>query len=113
MNLYLKEIRELLFAGRLQKIILGNSTADMDSCVGSILLSYTYEEKIAPIINFKKKDFKSHFEITQLFDPLIFVDEINLNDYQIILFDHNDFNHPNVIGCIDHHEDKGYNFGFK
>lgn len=45
-------------------------------------------------------------------DP-IFINEVDLSKYEIVLFDHNDYQHPNIVGCIDHHEDKGNQYKFK
>lgn len=55
----------------------------MDSCIGSILLAYhltLFNIPTAPIINYNRESFKSHFETAQLFDAhdLIFINEVDL-----------------------------------
>lgn len=67
----------------------------MDSCIGSILLAYhltQFDVPTAPIINYNKKLFQSHFEIVELFDmdDLLFIGDVDLNLYDLILYDHND-----------------------
>lgn len=64
--------------------MLGNATADIDSCVGSILLAYhmtKFNIPTAPIINYNRQSFGSHFETIKLFnvDDLIFINDVDLN----------------------------------
>ncbi|CAD8122757.1 unnamed protein product [Paramecium sonneborni] len=109
-------LRNIKLLQNVKQLVLGNPTADMDSCVGSILLAYhmtQFNIPTAPIINYNRQSFRSHFETAQLFDidDLIFINDVDLNQYDLILYDHNDIKYTNnQIGCIDHHEDKGQNF---
>lgn len=61
-------------------VVLGNNSADLDSCIGSILLSY-YMNTIQkenqpltyhiPLINEHSQSFRSRFEVCDLLGPLI------------------------------------------
>ncbi|CAK66389.1 unnamed protein product (macronuclear) [Paramecium tetraurelia] len=109
-------LRNIKLLQNVKQLVLGNPTADMDSCIGSILLAYhmtQFHTPTAPIINYNRESFRSHFETAELFDAddLIFINEVDLNKYDLILYDHNDIKYTNnQIGCIDHHEDKGQQF---
>ncbi|CAD8113203.1 unnamed protein product [Paramecium primaurelia] len=109
-------LRNIKLLQNVKQLVLGNPTADMDSCVGSILLAYHLTQlqiPTAPIINYNRESFTSHFETAELFDvnDLIFINEVDLYQYDLILYDHNDIKYTNnQIGCIDHHEDKGQQF---
>ncbi|CAD8202581.1 unnamed protein product [Paramecium pentaurelia] len=109
-------LRNIKLLQNVKQLVLGNPTADMDSCVGSILLAYhmtQFNIPTAPIINYNRQSFGSHFETIELFnvDDLIFINDVDLNQYDLILYDHNDIKYTNnQIGCIDHHEDKGQQF---
>lgn len=55
---------------KLQKIVLGNSSADMDSVVGSIALSWYYGQirnlgPFSPVVNCPRSEFKFRIEIVQ------------------------------------------------
>ncbi|CAD8210529.1 unnamed protein product [Paramecium octaurelia] len=109
-------LRNIKLLKNVKQLVLGNPTADMDSCVGSILLSYHMAEvhiPTAPIINYNRQSFGSHFETVELFhvDDLLFINDVDLKQYDLILYDHNDINYTNnQIGSIYHHEDKGQHF---
>ncbi|CAK65078.1 unnamed protein product (macronuclear) [Paramecium tetraurelia] len=49
-----------------------------------------------------------HFELV---DELLFINDVGLKQYGLILYDHNYIKYTNnQIGCIHHHEDKGQHF---
>lgn len=118
MNSFILACRELLVAGKIARIVLGNPTADMDSCIGSILLAYYYHQQTptAPVINFQRHLFSSHFEVLDAlpnWEQLLFLGDLDVQKYEIVLYDHNDCYYPTAIGCVDHHDDKGLQFKFK
>lgn len=43
----------------------------------------------------------------------IFIEDVDINKYEIVVFDHNDIHYPTAIGVVDHHEDKGLNYKMK
>jgi hypothetical protein len=51
------------------RIVIGNTSCDMDSCVGAICLAYFYSVKEkthwTPIINCKREEFYLRVEITK------------------------------------------------
>ena len=68
------EATELARAGKLGteghpelRIVLGNTSYDMDSCVGSLSLAWYYtvktEKLFLPLINCKRTDFKNKLNI--------------------------------------------------
>lgn len=111
-------------------IVTGNEAADMDSCASSMLTAYLYskstgnKQKVIPVINIPRDDFKTRPDIVYLFeklgitsDHLVFEEEFkemaNANcELSAFLVDHNKLVGDissifEIKGIIDHHADEG------
>jgi len=126
---YLKESKITSTAPGPLKICLGNTSTDLDSCVGSILLAYflTKSKKgefYIPVINGSIAKLKTqqmlsyHFDSCQVpLDSLIYFEDISASErakasqLEIILYDHNQLDPtqeyllPYVKAIYDHHTD--------
>ncbi|ODV94497.1 hypothetical protein PACTADRAFT_4437 [Pachysolen tannophilus NRRL Y-2460] len=110
-------------------LVSGNSSADLDSVIGSISYSFLYynywENPIYPFINILKKDLTLRKDIQYIFDEFhldpenfLFVDDLiraEKKNFDLILVDHNSLQYDkkiievtkfNVTGIIDHHFDE-------
>lgn len=127
---FLKKAKELVQSNTIEKIVVGNESADLDSIISAVLLAFAYskmnEEKIVPLINCNKRDYKLRTESYGLLkrydideNNLIFVDEIDdslINDpkdLKVIVVDHNKLPDNlrawdgSVVAVFDHHQDIG------
>ncbi len=127
---FLKKAKELVQSNTIEKIVVGNESADLDSIISAVLLAFTYskmnEERIIPLINCNKRDYKLRTESYGLFkrydideNDLIFIDDINTEliknpkNLKVIVVDHNKL--PDnlrswddaVVAVFDHHQDIG------
>ena len=68
------------------RIVMGNTSCDVDSAVGALVLAFYYQQKLSqqwvPVINCNRADFFCNLEIVQHFancqisqDELLFYDE--------------------------------------
>jgi len=128
---YLAEATHLARKGDAKNlhIVLGNTSCDMDSCVGALALGFYYtvksdfKEVFVPVINCNKADFKINLEIVQHVNDnkidvndLYFIDEL-VAQYkpeevkEVVLVDHNILDvtqsqfSSSVTRVIDHHID--------
>lgn len=131
---HLARARTLLHSSSTLRICLGNTSADFDSCVGSVLLSHfltgAQEGRgvpFVPVVNGNLSKLRSckalarHFETCKIpISSLIFYDDLaNIikakpnNKLELILFDHNELDPtqehlgPSVSAIYDHHVDIG------
>lgn len=113
----------------IKRIVIGNSSGDMDSVISSISYSYLNylrnKDIIYPIISFLKEDLKLRkdieFSLNKIGiyeEDLIYFNELINYNYKIILVDHNEIDNllikkildegkGEIIGIIDHHVDNG------
>jgi len=128
---YLTHISTQAKAKKLQRklrIVIGNTSCDLDSCIGALVLAYYYSrvggKEFLPVVNCRREDFRLNLEanlhlITDCklnINDLVFVDELR-NLYkpsqikETVLVDHNvlDISQQdmgkNVTRIIDHHVD--------
>ena len=113
------------------RIVMGNTSCDVDSAIGALCLAYYYtlksdnQEVWVPVINSPKKDFFCNLEIIEHLkncginkDELYFYDEfreqykdIDSQVEEVALIDHNILDvdqadlGPKVTRVIDHHVD--------
>ena len=111
------------------RIVMGNSSYDMDSCVGSLVLAYFYTVKMGklflPVLNCSKADFHNKIHIAMHLledcklpeDHLFFMDEfrsmgLEKNLKEVVLFDHNILDpsqtslSQKVTRIVDHHKEE-------
>jgi inorganic pyrophosphatase/exopolyphosphatase len=118
---YLKSFKSSGFS----RVVLGNTTADLDSTLGSILLAYLFTcngTPSIPLVNQEKRLFLKQFDTLTLMkkytkiEPgnLQFKEEVDLIDKELVLYDHNSVDREElsdlVVGVVDHHEDHGMNY---
>jgi inorganic pyrophosphatase/exopolyphosphatase len=88
--------------------VLGNTSADLDSVVGSITLAYYLHKvrysqhkhlAVTPVINSLRDDLPLRLEVAKAlsdegleFEDLLVFSDIDWTDKQIVLFDHNSMN---------------------
>lgn len=117
----------LLFNGLLKpRIVLGNQSADLDSIVSAISMSFyltsVNKRDFIPVINSTKEILKSKQECMYLFnyfsidlDDLVFLSECKPKEIaEVVLVDHNELDEVEkamdisklVTAVIDHHLDK-------
>lgn len=112
------------------RIVMGNTSCDVDSAVGALVLAYYYQVKLGqqwvPVINCKREDFFCNLEITKHLEncsiaqsDLYFWDEFRAqfpdpeSVGEVALIDHNelDLQQNDIAGkvtrVIDHHVDSG------
>ena len=113
------------------RIVLGNTSCDMDSAVGALCLAYLYSRQFptevhVPVINCARASFYTNIEIVKHFeqcqiplDHLYFYDEFtaqfpNPSDVEeVALIDHNVLDptqnalNDKVTRVVDHHVDSG------
>ena len=114
------------------RVVMGNTSCDMDSAIGSLALAYYYSvlsegtELWVPVINSSKNDFYVNLEIVQHLadckidkDELFYYDQFrelcpNADDVEeVALIDHNILDvaqsdlGPKVTRVLDHHVDSG------
>lgn len=101
-------------------VVVGNESADMDSIVSSLALSYllTHQNNTPalPLINTTRSDMRLRPDcqclLEDLLDYLTFVDEYTITKEKLWLVDHNapasrqSHWEPQVYGIIDHHQDE-------
>ena len=127
---FLNTAKQNLETGKISHIVTGNKSADLDSIISAILLSYAYENtgktNAIPLINIPKKDYKLRTEsygLLKQYDidekDLIFFDDIpagvisNPENIKITVVDHNKLPDNlrawdnNVEAVFDHHKDIG------
>jgi len=130
---HLVETKALINHSNTLRICLGNTSTDLDSCVGSILLSYflTNAQRgdyspFVPVINgslsklMTCKTLIHHFQSSNIpLSSLVFYDELmeatksKANKLEVILYDHNELDpiqghlEPYVNSIYDHHVDLG------
>eukprot|EP01022_Parablepharisma_sp_SALTPOND_P007790 TRINITY_DN1329_c2_g1_i1.p1 TRINITY_DN1329_c2_g1~~TRINITY_DN1329_c2_g1_i1.p1 ORF type:complete len:656 (+),score=53.04 TRINITY_DN1329_c2_g1_i1:7143-9110(+) len=128
---HLKTAKSLVKSSGRIKICLGNRSTDLDSCVGSVLLSFlltmaqpTHEPPFIPVINGTlpklqtRKALAYHFESCKIpLESLVFFDEISAMDkmkeglLEVVLYDHNELDPtqeyllPTIKQIYDHHID--------
>jgi len=112
------------------RIVMGNTSCDVDSAVGAIVLAYYYQQKLGqqwvPVINARREDFYCNLEIVKHFDntgisqdQLYFYDEFRAqfpdpeSISEVALIDHNELDidqndmGSKVTRVVDHHHDSG------
>ena len=114
------------------RVVMGNTSCDVDSAIGAIALAYYYTKKSngaetwLPVINTRKSDFYCNLEIVKHlencaipYQDLYYYDEFRAQYpgidqvEEVALIDHNilDVNQsdlgPKVTYVIDHHIDSG------
>lgn len=126
---YLKEAKVHSARPDLLKVCLGNTSTDLDSCVGSILLAYFLTRAkegvfFVPVINGSmaklqtQKTLAHHFDSCQVpLESLVYFNDISApervksNQLEVVLYDHNELDPAQeyLLPCIkavyDHHVD--------
>ena len=117
-------------ASKKLRVVMGNTSCDVDSAVGALVLAYFYSKKLGsawvPVINCRREDFFCNLEIVRHLkncqisqDELYFYDEFR-QQYpdaesveELALIDHNILDQEQgdmgskVTRVIDHHVDSG------
>ena len=124
---FLKKVKERL-NNKIEQIVVGNESADLDSIISANILAYTYNKlgksNVVPLINCNRGDYKLRTEsygLLKRYDvdesDLIFIDDIdsslidNPADIKVTVVDHNKLPDNlrnwdnNVVAVFDHHQD--------
>lgn len=117
---YIKSLRSLLNKGECTKFVLGNSGADYDSVVGSLLYAFYMTTSLnvlyLPLIDCHQSDLCLRFEITTVLDALSInhhellytemIPDLYSKNNTFALYDHNlraSINPANIDEIVDHH----------
>lgn len=127
---YTKNCRKIFKPNNGIKVVIGNSSGDMDSFLSCLLYSYfTYRKTNAivfPIVSFKRDELKLRGDIVYAIskvglqdEDFIYWDECKeITNIKVSLVDHNAIDndwlksegvHKEVVDIIDHHVDSGEN----
>lgn len=112
------------------RIVMGNTSCDVDSAIGALALAYYYSTKLQqqwiPVINCRREDFFCNLEIVkhlancqisqdelyfydefrQQYPDVAAIDEVALIDHNLLDTDQSDMG-SKVTRVIDHHVDSG------
>lgn len=100
--------------------VIGNESADMDSCCSALVTAYLYQKltgvSTTPVLNLSRKGLKIRRDVVYVFNELevsendfAFVSDLNLKQSdEVLLVDHNVPTVPGTVkGILDHHAIEG------